>query len=384
MQVHVEKVEPIVGFLDRFLSTERVEVKCSGGITSDSPKFYTYINQISNIYFSSPEFSANVNSIHSFLILMHSDLSADIYINDFKVIAEIRLKRNLEVGTLVRGNDIADILESRIPDIDIQDSDSVICCLKVGWKFLLYFNFLSEGRRFDIVSMQTELGRLYRYLSFQYVYHTLESKDCFKEMIDDGWFPFVEILGKDYKELAAMYQNGKSTSDHAVKALLDKFDESRLREMTDKWWENLLFQGKRDLLQAGIDAFLKGTKGDYINCIKNLYTEIEGIMRLLYFEDTGQGNRIGQEEFISHLIAVGEQTAGDANSLLLPQQFLKYLTESVFTSFNVETGTVDLSRHSAAHGVATGKDYTVERALQAILTLNQIYFYLPSPSNDAE
>lgn len=384
MHVHVNKVQHIAGFIAGFLPDNRVDVEVSGGIISDMPEFYKYIDQISNIYFSSPEFSANVNNIHGFLILIHDDLSADIYINDFKVVTEIRLKHNLEVGTLVRQSNIADILALRTPDIDIQDSDSVICCLKVGWKFLLYFNFLSEGRRFDIASMQTELGRLYRYLSFQYVYQTLESKDCFKEMIDDGWFPFVEILGKDYKGLAAMYQNGKSTSDHAVKALLDRFDESRLREMTDKWWDNLLFQEKRELLQAGIDAFLRGTKGDYINCIKNLYTEIEGIMRLLYFEDTGQGNRIGQNQFIDHLIAVGEQTAGDDNSLLLPQQFLRYLTESVFTSFNVETGTVDLSRHSAAHGVATGKDYTAERALQAILTLNQIYFYLPSPSNDAE
>ena len=384
MQVHVNNVQHIAGFLANVFPDNRADVEVSGGLTSDSPKFYTYINQISNIYFSSSEVSANVNLIHGFLILIHDDLSADIYINDFKVKVEIRLKRNVEVGMLVRRSDIADILELRSPDIDIQDSDSVICCLKVGWKFLLYFNFLSEGRRLDIASMQTELGRLYRYLSFQYVYHTLESEDCFKEMMDDGWFPFVEILGKDYRELAAMYQNGKSTSDYAVKALLDKFDESRLREMTDKWWNNLLFQEKRELLQAGIDAFLRGTKGDYINCIKNLYTEIEGIMRLLYFEDTGQGNRIGQNEFISHLIAVGEDTVGDDNSLLLPQQFLRYLTESVFTSFNVETGTVDLSRHSAAHGVATGKDYTAERALQAILTLNQIYFYLPSPSNDAE
>ena len=138
MPVHVKKVEQIVGFLHRFFSDQCVEVEASTSITSDSPKFYTYINQISNIYFGSPEFSANVNDIHSFLILIHNDLSADIYINDFQVKAQMRLKRNLGVGALIRANDIADIRELRIPDIDIQDSDSVICCLKVGWKFLLY------------------------------------------------------------------------------------------------------------------------------------------------------------------------------------------------------------------------------------------------------
>ena len=384
MHVHVNKVQHIAGFLTSVFPDNRADVEVSRGITSDRPEFYKYIDQISNIYFSSPEFSANVNNIHGFLILIHSDLSADIYINDFPVSVRMRLKRDLEVGTLIRKGDIADVQELEFPHINIQDSDSVICCLKVGWKFLLYFNFLSQGRKSDIASMRAGLGRLYRYLSFQEVYHTLEPETCFNEMMADGWFPFVEILGKDYEELAAIYQNGKSTSSNAVKTLLDKFDELRLMEMTDKWWENLLFQEKRELLQAGIDAFLRGARSDYINCIKNLYTEIEGIMRLLYFQDTGQSNRIRQNEFINHLIAVGEDTAGDDNSLLLPQQFLRYLTESVFASFNVETGTVDLSRHSAAHGVATGEDYTAERALQAILTLNQIYFYLPALSNKTE
>ena len=130
--------------------------------------------------------------------------------------------------------------------------------------------------------------------------------------------------------------------------------------------------------------FLKEPKATTSIALRICIQKLKGLCAFCIFEDTGQGNRIGQEEFISHLIAVGEQTAGDANSLLLPQQFLKYLTESVFTSFNVETGTVDLSRHSAAHGVATGKDYTAERALQAILTLNQIYFYLPALSNKTE
>ena len=376
MHVSVKEVQHIIGFLDRVFPDGRADMIVSLRITSDIPEFYTYIDQISNIYLSPPEVSKSVNRIHNFLILIHNDLSADIYINDFKVRARMRLKRNLEIGTLIRKNDIADVQALEFPEIEIQGSDSVICCLKVGWKFLLYFNFLSEGRRLDAASMQTELGRLYRYLSFQEVYHTLESETCFKEMVADGWFPFIELLGKDYEELAAIYKNGRPVSDHAVKTLLDRFDKARLKVMTDEWWENFLFQEKRELLQAGIDAFLGRTKSDYINCIKTLYTEIEGIMRLLYFKETGKGSRIGQKEFISQLIAIGERyTGADSDSLLLPQQFLKYLTENVFANFNVDTGMVDLSRHSVAHGAAEGNEYTSERALQGILILDQIYFY---------
>ena len=130
------------------------------------------------------EFSANVNNIHSFLVLIHSDLSADIYINDFPVETQVRLKRNLESlepGTPIRKSDIADIYELSFPDIEILDSDSIVCCLKVGWKFLLYFDFLNHGGKSDISTRQRILAKLYRYLSFEEVYRTLESENLLSE-----------------------------------------------------------------------------------------------------------------------------------------------------------------------------------------------------------
>ena len=382
--LHLDKVEHIVGFLHRVLPNGLCEVGVTQGITSDDPRFYRYMEQISNTYFKSNEFSANVNNIHSFLILIHSDLSADIYFNDFIVETQVRLKgnlENLEPGTLIMKSDIADIYELSLPNIDIGDSDSIICCLKVGWKFLLYFDFLSQGRKSDITTRQRILAQLYRYLSFEEVYCILESENCFQKMIADGWFPFIQIIGKEYKKLASVYQNGQSDSSNEVTALLGKFDESRLKTMTDRWWENNLFQEKRELLQAGIDAFLGGTKSDYINCIKTLYSEIEGIMRSLYFEDSGERTR-NIQKLIDRLIEVGERRVEDDQSLFLPQYFSSYLVENIFKEFDPETGEVDLSRHTVLHGVALVEDYKPARALQALLTLDQIYFYLPTLPNE--
>ena len=388
MHVHLEKVEPVAGFIEDFTSDRRqIEVAVSGELISDTPEFYKLMEEITKIYFSSAEFQMTVNDIHSFLILVHSDLSADIYVNDFRVHVIVRLKRdieNFEVGALIRHSDIADVHELNFPDIDIQDTDSVICCLKVGWKFLLYFNFVHSGRRTDLASMQTDLGRLHRYLSFQDVYRTLEAKACFQDMMDDGWFPFVEILGKDYKELAAAYQNERSAPDNTVRTLLDSFDESRIKGMTEKWWGNHLFREKRKLLQAGINAFLRRTESDYISCIKNLYSEMDGILRFHYLRDTGKGSKIGQKQLIPHLIETGKRTAKSAVSLIFPKKFLTYLTDHVFGNFNLETGSVELSRHSSSHGVAAAEDYTEAKALQALLILDQIYFFLPLPPSEPE
>ena len=391
MHIHVNEVqEPIDGFFESFSDDGRVNVKVWLALTSDDPAFYKLIGQISSTYFSSAECSINASSVHGFLILVHRDLSADIYINDFPVATRIRLKRslknlkNLKVGTPIRHSEIADICELSFPGINIQDSDSVVCCLKVGWKFLLYFDSRGRsGQKLDVALMFAMLADLYRYLSFQEVYDTLESETHFKEMVDDGWFPFAEILGMDYEKLAAAYKDGKPASDHEVRILLDKFDESRIKGMTGKWWEKPLFQKKQESLQAGIDAFLRGTKGGYINCLKNLYSEIEGIMHALYFEDSGAGTRSTQK-LIDRLIEVGRRTVDDDDSLLFPQYFLEYLTRSIFKEFdlaNSGASTTELSRHSASHGVAEEEAYTRDKALQALLTLDQIYFYLPlSPS----
>ena len=401
MRLYVGNVMDITGFSVCNVPKDHYSwVLSSSRLTSDQPLFYKYIEEISKLYLYPADYKIGVNSICSFLILIHRNLSADIYLNDFPIEIKCRSKRTLKEKELILDNDIVDIIELRFPGIDIQESDKVICCLKVGWKFGLYFNFVrnphlvqkeigsSEFEEVELevsnlAQMQTQLGQLYRYLAFQYVYQSLESEPLFEKMVADGWFPFAEILGDEYKTLFGTYQNDKFTYDAEVKSLLDSFNETRIKRMSDKWWEHPLFQIKRELIQAGIDAFLGGTKSDYINCIKTLYSEIEGIMRSLYFEDSGERTRHIQK-LIDRLIEVGERRAEDDQSLLLPQYFSSYLVENIFKEFDPETSEVDLSRHTALHGVALGEDYKPDRALQALLTLDQIYFYLSTPPNENE
>ena len=384
MRMKVDKVKSLTGFTVCNVPKEHYFwALASASLTSDDPNFFRYIEQLSNIYFNRQEHRVDDSAINSFLVLIHLDLSADIYINDFPMEIEMLSKRSVEAGTIITDGDIADIRQVRFPGIDIQKSDSVICCFRVGWKFGLYFNLLGFKEEFHVASLQARLGQLYRHLRFQYVYHSLESEAHFGEMVKDGWFPFIEILGNDYKTLAATYQNEKFAYDATVGTLLDKFDESRVRKMTEKWLQKPIFQEKQHLLQAGIDAFLQGTESGFINCIKTLYTKIEGVMRYLYFEDTGKGNRVTLKELLCYLTDKGKQrAANDDQSLLLPHQFLEYLTESVFADFNLETGAVDLSRHSSSHGVAPEVAYTAVRALHALLTVDQIYYYLPSPPDE--
>ena len=211
MRFYLEKVPDITGVAACNVPKDHYGwVLSSSRLTSADSIFYKYIEEISKTYLYATYHKIGANSICSFLILIHQNLSADIYINNFPIEIKCRSKRALKENELISDNDIADIIELRFPGVDIQESDKVICCLKVGWKFGLYFNFVRnphlvekeigssefeevELEGSNIVKMQTQLGQLYRYLKFQHVYQSLESEPIFEKMVADGWFPLHKL-----------------------------------------------------------------------------------------------------------------------------------------------------------------------------------------------
>lgn len=371
--IHLDKVQDFVGFaLGNAKQHESVKVQTRLLTTSDEPKFYEYIEEISNVFLSKA--GVFTNAVFKFLVLIHKDLSADLYINNFPVNAEISPKRSILKGEGIRKEDIADIHSLRFPDIEIAETDKVIYCFKVGWKFGLFFD-LNRQNNLDVNEMYLALGGLYRYLLFQDVYKVLESKAQFDEMMKDGWFPFIEIVGDDYKALSKAYKN-KFDFENRVKKVVDNFNKPRVEKITSKWWSNQIFKDKQRIIEAGINAYLRGDNEDFINCIKTLLSEIEGILRIKYFRDTNLGNKVKVPELLKHLLNKGRTKYESDYSLFLPLSFFKYLEEVIFANFNLEVGKVDLSRHSSSHGVAKPEDYTKARALQMILILDQIYFYI--------
>ncbi|HKZ46321.1 MAG TPA: hypothetical protein VJ202_02950, partial [Thermodesulfobacteriota bacterium] len=148
------------------------------------------------------------------------------------------------------------------------------------------------------------------------------------------------------------------------------------KKITEKWWKNKTFSDKKPLLEAGVNAYLQNNQDGFVNCIKNLWTEIEGILRKLYHSETGKGDGVKSADLISHIVEKAKTKSGSDYSLLLPLPFLKYLQDVVFANFNVENGKVDMSLNASSHGVADANQYTKYRALQLILILDQIYFYI--------
>lgn len=356
--MHLQKVPPMARFAAGDIAPKNFGwILSRAFVCSDDPAFYMYCDQISKMFLT----SYFIDNICNYLILTHRDLSADIYVN-FPFQVKMMTKRELKAGEPIYQNDIADIAELRFPGLDIKGSDSVIFFFKKGWKFGLFFDFNPADRKsiIDIKCLSHDLGSYYRYLTFQELYSVLGNKPLFEPMFADGWFPFIQLLRGDFEELAKCYEH-KSDFPSNVDRFLSRFDKDRIKTFVDRWWRNQLFERKRGILEAGIDAYLLETEAGYINCVKTLYSEIEGIVRIRYVEDKGKDPNFAQlQEYVKEK---AQGKFGLRKSLGFSEEFYRYLKEIVFTNFDLTTGEVKLSRHSVSHGVADQTQYTRTKSL---------------------
>ena len=104
-------------------------------------------------------------------------------------------------------------------------------------------------------------------------------------------------------------------------------------------------------------------------------TEIEGVLADVHLAE--KGSTAKTKELLNHAVDRGLKKVNDEASLFFPSDFLEYLLDVAYADFDPNAPTeAGVSRHTVGHGVADGKAYTPARALQVILTLDQIAFYL--------
>jgi hypothetical protein len=135
--------------------------------------------------------------------------------------------------------------------------------------------------------------------------------------------------------------------------------------------ETVIVSGDKSILTARPNF---GEYYIYINCVKTLYSEIEGIIRISYVREKKKNPSF--IELVGYTKRKADGKFGARESLGFSDVFYRYLNEVVFKNFDLGTGQVDLSRHIVSHGGADQTQYTKNKAIQAILILDQMYFYL--------
>ena len=311
----------------------------------------------------------HLSAASSVLLVIHQDETAELWVDTVAVSLTVLTKRAIQAGTAVFESDIADVTEMRFPLVEIGPTDRILYLFREDWRFGLFFDFNPDGK-LSLDEVARALGTLYRQLKYRHLYDVLADEAAFGRLIKAGWFPFVEIIGGDFKGLADACEAGFELDD-AEAQLLKRFGHERLDRMFARWIAKPHFQSKERILLSAVNAY---KAQDSVAVLKIVLTEIEGILADAYRASTGKGAKL--KELLKFAAELAERKVGAPDTLLFSAAFTQYLDAYTFANFDPTTRTGAAgSRHAVGHGAADGSSYTQVRALQALLTLDQIAFY---------
>jgi hypothetical protein len=98
-------------------------------ITSETPIFYKSIDGVVSTFLGRLTMPQMINN---FVIVVHSDLSADVYLNSIPITALIIAKHDIDMLSPVPKSAIADITDMHFKELDTSSDDQIYICLKVG------------------------------------------------------------------------------------------------------------------------------------------------------------------------------------------------------------------------------------------------------------
>lgn len=367
-------VEPLAGFAaEPGKGGQQVEVWTKLALTSDEPLFHRLVENLANVInqmAQQADTSVNLRRADMVLLVLKPDATAELWVDTAAVSIRCAAKRAMAAGTVVFEHDIADITGMSFPCVTFGSTDKVLCLFRQDWRFGFAFDMNPDGK-LDLEGFTTTLGTLYRELRYKHLYDALSEPAVFDRLLSAGWFPFAEIITSEFRALLHHCEAGFNVGEIEDR-IIAKFDGARMQRLLERWVAKPHFAAREDLLKAAITAF--GNK-EPVAVIKILLTEIEGVLNDAHrAAHGGQGAKL--KDLLAFAEVSAERKAGGPNTLLFPKAFGRYLREHTFANFDpiAQTGTAS-SRHAVGHGAASQASYTMPRALQAILTLDQFAFY---------
>jgi hypothetical protein len=304
------------------------------------------------------------------LLVMRPDNSAELWIDAAAVSHESTLKRPgpLVAGTVLFENDIADVRGMWFPMVEVRPEDRILCIFREGWRFGLLFDGNPEGD-LSIADAKRDLGNLYRRMKYADLYAAMAHQPTFDQLVRAGWFPFLELMSGEFGKLASISRSGFEL-DEEEQALVQKFDAARVDRMFERWMQHAHLRSREAILRSAVNAF---KARDPVSVIKNVLTEIEGVLADVYFRMHGEHTR-RLKRLLDFAVEAAADRAGK-DTLYFPTEFAVYLRDYAFADFERGRGGGAASRHAVGHGALSADRYTMPRALQALLTLDQFAFY---------
>jgi hypothetical protein len=121
---------------------ETAQILTKGWATSESSMFYVFAEQIANLIF--PKLETSKDQVDRYLVILHTDDTADVFVQDFPTVVRVRPNRDVKAGEAVFSTDLTDIEEVRFPEASIIPGDRLVYFERRGWRFGILFDLTRE------------------------------------------------------------------------------------------------------------------------------------------------------------------------------------------------------------------------------------------------
>jgi hypothetical protein len=316
----------------------------------------------------------NPSTVDHLVAIIRTDRTARVFINECNVFVRARVNRSFKAGEPAFESDFVDIDSLIFEGVEFPVDAGVVCVFSAGWRKGLFLDLgplgpEHEPRAYDVPK---QLGSYMAYLRSQGVFHLVQ--DDWDYLIERQWFPFVSLSPQVRLKLVR-FARGRLPLD----ALLPEAKAAVipcLPQMLERWRASNFCRPHFDLLAHATRRF---EDDDYMSCTAIVYPRIEGLMRTLH-QSLGSDEKATQKNLTSTVISARAAEHHDFN-LLIPDMFRRYLDDAYFASFKPGQPST-LSRNSVGHGVAAPEQFDEKAALMGLLTLDQLYFFLPAIDAD--
>jgi len=354
---------------------EKVPILQRGFLYEGGSDFFltalTHIHQLYlNDFFSQNHIDPSCLTNCLIQISPENEVHVDI---EIPVVASIRHKQipqgGIKKGDPILSDDIADINKIEFLNVPLKKDWGKIHIFTVKNRRGIYFDLtpLDPHPDFQPDHIERSLATFYAFLLFP------EIIDIFpkikKNLFNRGWFPFIRLLGSDFQKLSIAIEK-QSQIEETEQCIIQSFDKEKILFIFESWMQNPLFKEHESILQQGLNKFIEC---DDISSISILYPRIEGLLRYLYAKKCKKDPTISD---LRDMLVKETENKNKSSNLYLPLEFDEYLKSFYFNRFDVPKNKTKISRHSVAHGVSRQEDYSRISALQAILILDQLNYYI--------
>ena len=227
--LHFANVENLSGFTaEAGKGGQTIKVWTRLSLTSDEPLFHRLVENLAGVINHMAQqagIAVNLRRADTVLLILKPDSTAELWLDTAAVSLRCAVKRAMPAGTVVFENDIADITGMSFPCVDFGEADKVLCLFRRDWRFGFAFDMNPEGE-LDLEGFITTLGMLYRQLRYKHLYDALGNPEIFERLLAAGWFPFVEIITAEFKDILHHCEAGFDVAEIEQKVIA-KFDEAR-------------------------------------------------------------------------------------------------------------------------------------------------------------